>query len=75
MQLTPFMRLAGTPHGAPRLVQANVSLVGETPDMLRPGIRRDARVYGHTTTAMHEIEYISPIEYTHPPFAWAHLSP
>ena len=28
---------------------------------------RDARVYGHTTTAMHEIEYISPIEYTLPP--------
>ena len=24
---------------------------------------RDARVYGHTTTIMHEIEYISPIEY------------
>ena len=27
----------------------------------------DARVYGQTTTAKHEIEYISPIEYT-PPF-------
>ena len=26
--------------------------------MLRPGSVRDARVYGHTTTAMHEIEYI-----------------
>ena len=25
---------------------------------------RDERVYGHTTTAMHELEYISPIEYT-----------
>ena len=25
---------------------------------------RDARDYGRTTTAMHEIEYISPIEYT-----------
>ena len=25
---------------------------------------RDARVYGHTTAAMHEIERISPIEYT-----------
>ena len=24
-------------------------------------------VYGHTTTAMHDIEYISPIEYTSPP--------
>ena len=24
-------------------------------------------VYGHTTTAMHEIEHISPIEYTPPP--------
>ena len=28
---------------------------------------RDARVNGHTTTAMHEIEYISSIEYTPPP--------
>ena len=27
---------------------------------------RHARVYGHTTTAMHDIEYISPIEYTPP---------
>ena len=26
-----------------------------------------ARVYGHTTTAIHEIECISPIEYTPPP--------
>ena len=25
------------------------------------------RVYGRTTTAMHEVEYISPIEYTSPP--------
>ena len=28
---------------------------------------RDARVYGHTTTAIREIEYISPIECTPPP--------
>ena len=27
---------------------------------------RGARVYGHTTTAIHEVEYISPIEYTPP---------
>ena len=25
---------------------------------------RDARVYGHPTTAMHDIEYISHVEYT-----------
>ena len=34
---------------------------------------RDARVYGHTTTATHEIEYLSPIEYTPPPHR--HLKP
>ena len=28
---------------------------------------RDARVYGHTTTAMRDIEYPPPIEYTPPP--------
>ena len=28
---------------------------------------RDARVCGHPTTAMHEIEYMPPIEYTPPP--------
>ena len=28
---------------------------------------RGARLYGHKTTAMHEIEYISPIEYTPSP--------
>ena len=28
---------------------------------------RGARVYGHTTTVMHDTEYISPIEYTPPP--------
>ena len=31
---------------------------------------RDARVYGHTTTAMQKIEYISPIKYTPPPCGW-----
>ena len=30
---------------------------------------RDAKVYGHTIPAMHEIEYISPIEYPPPPAA------
>ena len=31
---------------------------------------RDARVHGHTTTAMHEIGCISPIEYTPPLPRW-----
>ena len=31
-------------------------MVGENPDVLRPGVvGRDARVNGHTTTAMHEM--------------------
>ena len=50
--------------------------------------RRDVRFYGHTTPAMHDIEYISPIEYTphfpppspsprreHPPFQLGHAPP
>ena len=37
--------------------------------MLRPGIvgMRGSMAYGHTTTAMHEIAYISPVDYTPPP--------
>ena len=36
--------------------------------MLRPGIARTrGSMVIHTTTAMHEIDYISPIEYTPPP--------
>ena len=34
--------------------------------MLRPDRMRGSMVYGYTTTVMHEIEYISPIEYTPP---------
>ena len=44
----------------------NVCLVGENPTCSSRHCR-DATVYGHTTTAMHEIEYIFPIEYTPAP--------
>ena len=47
-----------TPHGASRLVQAMSAWWVKT---RRPPSRhcRDARVYGHTTTAIHENEYTS----------------
>ena len=52
-----------TPQGASRLVQAVSPWSMKTRHA--PYRRcRNARVYGHTTTAMHDIEYISPIEYT-----------
>ena len=35
---------------------------------------RDARVYGHATTPIHEIEYISPIENTPPPINLCYIS-
>ena len=45
---------------------SNACLVGENPTC--SGRRcRDARVYGHTTTARHDIEYMPSIEYTPPP--------
>ena len=46
-------------------------LVGINPTWLTSRPCRDTRVYGHTATAMHEIDSISPIEYTPP----AALSP
>ena len=45
-----------TPHGALRLVQAMSAWLVKTRHA--PSRRsRDARVYGYTTTAMHDIEY------------------
>ena len=54
------------PLGASRSVQAKSACSVKT---RRAPSRhcRDARVYGHTTTAMHDNEYISPIEYTPTP--------
>ena len=48
-----------TPHGASRLAQENVCLVGEKPDVLRPGIV-GMRVNDHTTTAMHKLSTPPP---------------
>ena len=65
MQLT-FHATRPPPNGASRLVQAMSAWSVKT--LHAPSRRcRDARVYGQTTTAMHEIEYISPVEYTPPP--------
>ena len=58
MQLTVHAT-SRTPHGASRLVQANVCLVGET-RRAQSWHCRDARVYGHTTKAMHDNEYTPP---------------
>ena len=55
-----------TPHSASRLVQS-ISVWSVKTRHASSWHCRDARVYGHTTTAIHEIEYISPIEYTPPP--------
>ena len=48
-----------TPHGASRLVQTKCAWsVNTRRASSRPS--RDARVYGHTTTAMHKTEYTPP---------------
>ena len=48
-----------TPHGASRLVQAMFAWSVKT--RCAPSRHcRDARVYGHTTTAMHDTEYTPP---------------
>ena len=65
MQLAPHATRR-TRHGASRLVQAMSAWSLKTRHAPSRHCR-DARVYGHTTTALHEIEYISPIEYTPPP--------
>ena len=50
----------GTQYSAPLWV-----LINTPPPVVAPSRHcRDARAYVHTTTAMYEIEYISPIEYT-----------
>ena len=58
MQLAPHATRR-TPHGASRLVQAMSAWSVKT---RRAPSRhyRDASVYGHTTTATHEIEYTPP---------------
>ena len=62
MQLT-LHATRRTPHGAPRLVQAMPAWQMKTRHAPSRHCK-DARVYGHTTTAMPGIEYTSPIEYT-----------
>ena len=44
--------------------------------MLRPRIVGDARVYGHTTTAMHDVKYTLPhsLPPSFPPIPSLHLS-
>ena len=58
MQL-PLHATRRTPHGASRLGQA---MPGWSVKARRAPSRycRDARVYGHTTTAMHDTEYTPP---------------
>ena len=58
MQLT-LHAARRTPHGASRLVQAMSTWSVKT---RRAPCRhyRDARVYGHTTMAMHDDEYTPP---------------
>ena len=48
-----------TPHSASRLVQAMSDWSVKT-RRAPPRHCRDARIFGHTTTAMHEIEYTAP---------------
>ena len=54
-----------TPHGASCLVQPMSAWSVKTRHVPSRHCR-DARIYCHTTTTMHEIEHISPIEYTPP---------
>ena len=49
----PFMRLAQTPHGAARLVQATPTWSAKTRRSSVPALRRGTRDYGHRTTTMH----------------------
>ena len=56
-----------TPHGASPLAQAVSRKVIENPTCSVPALWGcDGLQYGHTATAMHEIEYIPPIEYPPP---------
>ena len=61
MQLT-LHATRQTPHGAVQAMSAWSVKTRHAPSRYC----RDARVYDHSTTAMHEIEYMSPIEYTPP---------
>ena len=49
----------GTPHGASRLVQKMSAWLAKT-RRAPPRLSRDARVYGHTTTAMHKLSTPPP---------------
>ena len=64
MQLT-LHTARRTPHSASHLVQAMSAWSVKTRRAQSPHCR-DARVYGHATTAMHDNEYTAPIEYTLP---------
>ena len=59
---SPFMRLAArrTPHGASRLVQAISAWSVQTRRAPSWHCNRDAKVYCHTTAAMHDIEHNPP---------------
>ena len=61
MQLT-LHTTRPTPHGASRLVQ-EMSAWSVKTRRAPSRHRRDARLYGHRNTAMHDIECISAIEY------------
>ena len=58
-RLLPLLATRQTPHGASRLVQA---MSGWSAKTRRAPSRhfRGARVYGHTTTAMHDREHTPP---------------
>ena len=68
MQLT-LHATRQTPHGAPRLVQALPPWSVKTRHAPSRHCR-GAMVYANTTTAIHGIEYIPPIEYPPPPQPW-----
>ena len=74
IRIWPCCTWVQPPRPPPRHPPANVCLVGENPTYAPSRHCRDARVYGHTVTAMHEIEYISPIEYTPSPPPSPHVA-
>ena len=68
MHRSPIMRLAGHLTALRALCKQSMSVWSVKTRHAPSRHCRDARVYGHMPTAMHEIEYIPPIEYTpHPP--------
>ena len=65
---SPFMRLAEHLTALRAWCKQCLPLVGENPTCSMSRHGRDARVYGHTTTAMHEYR-------AHPPFSVGRYSP